>query len=649
MIRFAGLSPDERRLGATLADTLRHRGPDEAGLWSDGVATLGHRRLSIIDLQGGHQPAANEDGSIHVVFNGEIYNFRALADDLRRRGHALRSHCDTEVIAHLYEDFGDEFVHKLNGMFAIAIWDSRQRRLLLVRDRLGIKPLYWLDDGRRILFGSEIKAILASAGVSRRIDARAFCDYLTFGHVPAPRTIFENIRKLEPGCLAVCTAGGTRVHRWWDIPVPDRDLTVAPSDREAARWTEEFAALLEDAVRLRLVADVPLGAFLSGGVDSASVAAAMCRQSKDPVLTHTVGFDEHRHDERTPARLVAERLGTDHREVVVRSDAARAADALTRYFDEPFGDASAIPTYHLSRITRERVKVALAGDGADEMLGGYRRYGFDLAESAVRARCPAWLRHTLFGLAGDLYPKGDWLPRTLRAKRTLQNLAYDDVTAHLRSVSLAAGTLPDLLLRPETLEQLGDHDPFARSRDLYTGCPANDRLSRLLYLDMKTLLPDDMLTKVDRASMAVGLEVRAPLLDYRLVELAARMPAALKFAGRQGKVVLRRVVADWLGPDVARRPKKGFDVPVDEWFRGELRHLAHDALLSSDTLCDKWIDTRAISRLLQAHAGGMRNNGAILWALLSFELWARAYIGSPATHTHGCASANEASLVEAGV
>ena len=648
MVRFAGLAPEEREVGAMMAATLGHRGPDDAGLLADGVASLGHRRLSIIDPAGGHQPVSNEDGSIHVVFNGEIYNFPALADRLRGRGHTLASRCDTEVIAHLYEDHGESFVEQLNGMFAIAIWDARRRTLLLVRDRLGIKPLYWYDDGRRILFGSELKAILAAPGVARRIDPRALCDYLTFGHVPAPGTIFDGIRKLEPGFMAVCRTTGTRLRRWWDIPfgqTDDDENTIAEHERK--RWVEEFSALLEDAVRLRLIADVPVGAFLSGGVDSAAVAAAMCRQSGGAVLTHTVGFDEQDHDERAAARVVAGRLGTDHHEVMVRPDAAWAAAELSRYFDQPFADSSAIPTHYLSQVARERVKVALAGDGGDEMLAGYRRYRFDLAESAVRARCPAWLRHHALGLAGAIWPKGDWLPRPLRAKRTLQNLACDDATAHLRSVSLAAGTLPLLLLHPEVLDQTGGYDPFDCGRELHARCRSRDRLNRLLYLDMKTLLPDDMLTKVDRASMAVGLEVRVPLLDYRIVELTARMPTALKLAGRQNKIVLRHAVRNWLGPDVADRPKKGFDVPVDDWFRGPLRDLACDTLEGRDALYHQWVDPRGVRSLLRDHRIGLRNNGAILWALLSLELWAQAY-ASESIHTTGQIVRPHESLLEVG-
>lgn len=626
LVRFSGLRPDEARAGAVMAASLRHRGPDEMGACADGHASLGHARLSVIDPACGRQPMCNEDGTIQVVYNGEIYNHRQLAERLRGRGHLLRTRCDTEVIPHLYEDYGESFAEHLVGMFAIAIWDSPARRLVLVRDRLGVKPLYWHDDGRRVVFGSELKALLACGDIEHRLDAVALIDYLTFGHVPAPRTIFRAVRKLEPGCIAICTARGTSVRRWWDIPFGD--VESGPRDERAGRkWTDEFAALLEDAVSIRLMSDVPLGAFLSGGVDSSAVAAAMCRCSDDPVLTHTVAFDEPYCDERDQARAVARRLGTDHREVVVRSDACAAVERLARHFDEPFADSCAVPMLRLSEVARQRVTVALSGDGADEMLAGYRRYRFDLAEASIRAICPAWLRRCTAGAAGRLYPKADWLPRPLRARTTLRQLACDDVTAHLQSVSLAAGTLPDRLLRPEWLNKLRHYDPLARGRELAARCRSS-LLNRLLYVDMKTLLPDDILTKVDRTSMAVGLEVRTPLLDHRLVELAARLPAWLKLDGRRDKVILREVVARWLGPDPARRRKRGFDVPVDEWFRGPLRAMADEVLLSRDAACSQWLDTAAVRELIARHQQGLSANGHILWALLSLEMWARGFAPS---------------------
>ena len=621
LVRFEGLRPDERRCGARMAARLRHRGPDEVGCFSDAVASLGHARLSVIDPQAGHQPMSNEDGTIQVVFNGEIYNYRELAAWLRSRGHRLTTRCDTEVIAHLYEERGDEFVHDLNGMFAIALWDSRRRRLVLVRDRLGVKPLYWARDRHCVAFGSELKAILA-AGIGRReLDEQALKDYLTFGHVPAPGTIYRDIRKIEPGHMVVCTPAHTQVRAYWDIPCDD-DADDG-RERPAQAWIDEFAALLDDAVAMRLEADVPLGAFLSGGVDSTAIVAAMCRHASGPVLTHTVGFDETPHDERDKARRIAAQLGTDHREILVRPDAVETARRLASHFDEPFADPCAVPAYHLARAARERVTVVLGGDGADEMLAGYRRYRFDLAEAATRARMPEWLRRGTFGLAGRVYPKADWLPRPLRAKRTLQNLATDDATAHLRSVSLAAGELPGMLLSSDLATQLADYDPFARGREHFARCESPELLNRLCYLDMKTLLADEILTKVDRTSMAVGLEVRVPLLDYRLVELSARMPTALKLSNGVGKRVLRQTVERWVGSESATVAKHGFDVPTDEWFRGPLRSVLYDELLSPAARLRQWLEPAAVENLIRDHVSGSGNHGQTLWTVFMLEQWAQ--------------------------
>lgn len=604
-----------------MAQTLRHRGPDAIGAHHDRWATLGHTRLSIIDIEGGAQPLANEDGSIWVVFNGEIYNHAELREPLIARGHRLATRCDTEVIVHLYEEYGEDFVHRLNGMFAIALWDVRNRTLLLVRDRLGVKPLYWYDDGQRIAFGSELKALLALGDIPQRVDPCAIADYLTFGHVPAPRTIFEGVRKLEPGHLAICREDQVTCRRYWDIP-PASSAFTPQRNKQAV---EQFAALLDDAVRIRMIADVPLGAFLSGGLDSAAIVAGMTRQAGGgAVLTHTAGFNEHRFDERALARATAARLGTDHRELLVCMDAAGAATQLAWHFDEPFADSSAVPTYYLSQAARQRVTVALAGDGADELLGGYRRYRFTLGEEQWRARLPRTLCAAA-GVAGSLYPKADWLPRPLRARATLQNLARDPIAAHLHSTSLVGGTLPALLMHGDVQHALGHYDPYQARTQLARRYPSDDLLGRLLYLDTKTLLADDMLTKVDRTSMAVGLEVREPLLDYRLVELAARLPSAL----RTNKAVLRGTLCQWSHVPLADRRKKGFDIPIDAWFRGSLRDLSQDAMCSRDARIGQWIEPSAVRRLLAHHQRGWRNNGATLWALLSLELWART-IGTPA-------------------
>lgn len=633
LVRFSGLRPDERQCGVHMATRLRHRGPDELGSYTDRWASLGHARLSVIDVQAGRQPMSNEDGRIQVIFNGEIYNHRDLAEQLRGRGHQLNTRCDTEIIAHLYEDHGPQFVHKLIGMFAIALWDAGRHQLLLIRDRMGIKPLYWHADGDRIAFGSELKAVLAAGSVSAQVDTLALKDYLTFAHVPAPRTIYRNIYKLEPGHMLTCTGSGPHLQAYWDIPFSADHDRAAEAHAASTSWQARFADELDEVVASHLESDVPLGAFLSGGVDSAAVVAAMTRHASGPVLTHTVGFEEVDHDERTRARSLARHLSTDHHELMVRHDAAGLVDQLITHFDEPFADPCALPALHLARAARQRVTVALAGDGPDEMLAGYRRYRFDMAEAAARALAPAWFRRATFGMAGRFYPKADWLPRPLRAKRTLQNLADDDAGAHLRSVALAGGELPSRLLAGDLQHELADYDPFTRGRDLFSRCGSNKLLNRLLYLDMKTLLADEILTKVDRTSMAVGLEVRVPMLDHRLVELSARLPLSLKLADGQGKRVLRQTVERWIGGSFAQTPKHGFDVPTDAWFRGPLREAMCDCLLSRHAMCRTWLNMPSVNRMLGDHIRGRRHNGPALWALFMLERWAQTGNIEPASGT----------------
>ncbi len=619
LVRFDGLTPAERGVGARMARTLRHRGPDGLGAYEDACASLGHTRLSILDLDHGHQPMANEDGTVWVTFNGEIHNHLELAEELRAGGHVLRTRCDTEVLVHLYEDHGEAFVERLNGMFAAALWDVRRHRLVLIRDRLGIKPLYWHDDGRRIVFGSELKALLVPGDLSREVCPAALQDFLTFGHVQSPRTIYRGVRQLEPGELLCRTAGGACRRHYWDL-APGQPASEG-SAAEESRRIDRFGELLEDAVGLRMIADVPLGVFLSGGVDSAAVTAAMCRRADGPVLTRTVGFDETDHDERRAAADLAGRLGTDHREIVVRADAAGALEVLAGCFDEPFADPCAVPMYHLAAAARQSVTVALSGDGGDELLAGYRRYRFDLAESRLRRVLPGWLRSTAGGV-GRCWPSGGRLPRALRAGRTLENLARDDITAHLRSAAILGGILPEAVLRPEW-RRAGAADPWEKGRACFGRAAGATLLNRLLYVDIKTLMVDGILTKVDRASMAVGLEVRPPLLDHRLVELCAGMPDDLKLRRGRGKILLRRLLARWLGESVAARPKRGFDVPVDAWLRGPLRPMVGDLLLAADARCREWLEPRAVARLAGEHARGRRSYGLPLWALLNLELWAR--------------------------
>ena len=524
---------------------LHHRGPDDSGSFRDDLAALGHARLSIIDLASGHQPMCNEDESIWIVFNGEIYNFPELHESLVARGHRFRSRCDTEAILHLYEDHGERCVDHLRGMFAFAIWDQKRRRLFLARDRVGIKPLYYWHSGTRLVFGSEIKAILRAPGVPRRIDPEALQDYLTYLWVPAPKSMFEGILKLPAGHTAVFDEHGLRVRQYWDLhfPEPLRDGEEALCER--------FLAELEESVRIHLLSDVPLGAFLSGGLDSSAVVATMARLISGPVVTNSIGFEEEAFDELEYADAVARKFHTDHHRQVVRPDAVDLVGRLAWHYDEPFADSSAIPTYCVSRMARENVTVALSGDGGDENMAGYRKYKFHQRERPVRRLVPGPLRRLAFRPLGRLYPKADWLPRVLRAKSTLQNLGLDRRRGDLPQPGRPRPERASLaLIRPEVRAK--GYDPMTVIEDHYRRCDAADPLSRELYVDIKTYLVDDILTKVDRASMAVGLEVRVPLLDHKFMEFMAAIPSGLKLRRGQGKYLFKQAVR----PDPGGRDRR---------------------------------------------------------------------------------------------
>lgn len=620
IVNHLGLAHVERDSLPRLANLLRHRGPDEAGHYLDSHAALGHRRLSIIDLETGRQPLQNENGTIRAVVNGEIYNFHDLRDQLIGLGHTFRTASDSECVVHAYESFGERCVERLDGMFAIAVWDAPRRTLLLARDRLGEKPLYFYVDDRRILFASELKPILAAPGVPREMSVDALLDFLTYGFIPSPGTIFRDIRKLSPGEMLVWRDGRAVVKTYWDLH--HRGWT-AQTINEAA---SDVWHSLKRATRARLVADVPVGAFLSGGVDSGAVLGAMSQLSRKPVTALTCGFDERGFDEREAAGETARLLGADHRVEHVQPDAADVVDRLAWHFDEPFADASAIPLYYLSRHARRFVKVALSGDGGDEVLAGYRRYRFDCREEAIRARLPAGLRRLCGGLARR-YPQSARLPRPLRARRTLENLASDPATAHARSIA----TLPPhealRLVQPDLLGPAACHDPLERARLLYLRCDAPDHLSKCQYVDIKLGLGDGILTKVDRASMAHGLEVRAPMLDHHFVEAAWRIAPRLRWRGRQGKLPLRHAVARQLNQRLAERAKTGFEVPLDAWFRGPLRERFEDRLLSPGAQLHDWICPGAIRNLWKRHQGGHANGGAIAWRLLMLDAWAGEILG----------------------
>ena len=622
----AGRVADEALLRA-MTSVQAHRGPDGEAVVCRGPVGLGHRRLAIIDLNTGDQPMANEDGSIWIVFNGEIYNFHELRGELEARGARFRTVSDTEVILKAYEADGPACVERLRGMFAFAILDERRRRLLLARDRAGIKPLVYAWDGRRLLFGSEIKAILQDPRVDRDLDQEALGDYLTYHYVPAPRTIFREVRKLPPASTLLLPLDGGEpvISEYWQLRfAPDPHVTES-------EWIERLRTHLADAVRSHMVSDVPIGAFLSGGVDSSTVVALMAQASATPIRTFSIGFDEADFDELRFARQVATRYGTEHYELVVKPSALEVLPKLVWHFDEPFADSSAIPTYYVSKITREHVTVALSGDGGDENFAGYRRYARAVGLHERLDRGAAALLRPLFRAAASALPVGapgqayagllgagpiDRYRRLVAYQRreTLRRLLSDDLAALARSAASA-----------DTFAQL-----VARS-----GAP--DYITALQYIDVHTYLPGDILTKVDLTSMAVSLESRVPLLDHRLMEFVATIPSSLKLKNGTGKYLLKRAMATSLPVEILTRRKMGFGVPLAAWFRGELRDMTRDVLLSPAARQRGFFRIAEVETLLRTHDAGRRDCSARLWALVCFELWMRQWADRGPVSARGAA------------
>ena len=623
----------ERALIEQMTALLEHRGPDEGGTHLEPGLALGHRRLSIIDLTSGQQPLGNEDGSVLTVYNGEIYNHAELRAELAARGHQFRTCCDTEVIVHAWEEWGEGLVGRLRGMFALAVWDRRRGQLFLARDRLGIKPLYYaaLADGR-LLFASEVKSLLACPELPRDIDTAALEEYFAFGYVPDPRSIFTAVRKLSPGYTLTVARGQlpTAPQPYWDVAMAPGDPAHSPSFAEHA---EELATRLGEAVGIRMIADVPLGAFLSGGVDSSTVVALMSEASHQPVTACSIAFAEQSYDESEYARVVARHLGLHHHVDEVSSDRFELVDELARLFDEPFADPSALPTYEVSRMARRHVTVALSGDGGDELLAGYRRYRGYAREERLRDWLPDSLRRGLFGPLAQLYPKADWAPQWLRAKATLQALAADPVGGYLRSVAVVDDSIRARLFSAGMRRDLqGYHGVVVLRRQAdaqgWGGkgerLPAGmDPIAFVQYLDLKTWLPGDILTKVDRASMAHGLEVRVPLLDHQFVEWAARLPSAHKFNNREGKRILKHFAQTRVPPEVINRRKRGFDMPIADWLRGPLRGELRRAVLGERLADSGFFDPAVLQRLVDDHQGGRSNHARPLWALLMFEAFLR--------------------------
>jgi len=618
IFNFKSHEPVSPRLLKAMTDTLVHRGPDDEGFYISGPLGLGHRRLSIIDLEGGHQPITNEDESVWVVFNGEIYNFGDLHDGLVKKGHIFKTRSDTEVIVHLYEEEGEKCFERLRGMFAIAIWDGRNRKLVLARDRVGKKPLFYFYDGSSIAFASEMKAILQVPGVPREIDPQAVSDYFSFLYVPAPKSIFKHIRKVLPGHYLVASDNGIREVQYWDLSFAN---TIELTEEQ---WCGRLLDTYREAVRLRLISEVPLGAFLSGGVDSSSVVALMAGLVDHPVTTCSIGFDEKEFNELEYAGDIASQFRTDHHERMVRPDAVGIVEKLVWHYDEPFADSSAVPTYYVSQIARERVTVALAGDGGDENFAGYRRYYFDRRENMMRALLPAAIRAPLFGTLASLYPKADWAPRIFRGQATFENLACSPLEAYFRSVSALRPELKRQVLDQDLLRQLDGYDSLDVLRFYYDRADTADPLSRIQYVDIKTYLTDDILVKVDRASMAHSLEVRAPILDHKLMELAASMPSSLKLRGTNGKYIFKKALERVLPDSVLYRKKMGFAVPLARWFRHDLKELAHSVMFSRNV--SSLVNQASVRRVWQEHQSGLRDRSTELWTLLMFSLWEQQFM-----------------------
>ena len=616
ILNLDGRSVDSALL-RRMNDTLEHRGPDGSGLFVEGSIGLGHRRLSIIDLHTGDQPMATPEGDVQVVFNGEIYNFLQLKAELEQRGHVFRTRSDTETLLHGYREWGEHFVEHLRGMFAIALWDKRRRKLLLVRDRLGKKPLYYHFDGLRLVFGSEMKALLADASIPRDLDLQALDAYLSFGYVPSPLSIFQAIRKLPPAHLAVCEGERLEIRPYWDL-----DMTHPGESIDEARAVEELREVFDEAVRLRMISDVPLGAFLSGGVDSSAVVAAMAGMTDQPVRTAAIGFAEKRFNELEYARVVARRYHTDHSEFVVEADALGILDRLVWHFDEPFADSSAIPTWYVSQMARRKVTVALSGDGGDETFAGYvQRYAMNRFENTWRCRLPSVLRRGVLGPLAKAYPRVDSLPRPLRLKSFLTNLSLPVEQAYFRDMSFYfKPEAKARLLRPEVRAAmqrgaetvLGGH--FARN-----GNP--DVTSRVQYVDIKTYLPEDILVKVDRMSMAHSLEVRAPILDHKVMEYAARLPSQLKLRGHEGKYIFKKMNEARLPEEILYRKKQGFCVPLAAWLRGGLKDKAQEALFGREADLGEFFDMNYVQGLWKSHQGGREDNATSLWGLVMLGLW----------------------------
>jgi asparagine synthase (glutamine-hydrolysing) len=624
VLNFNGQAQVDREGLTAMTATLNKRGPDDMGYFCSGPVGLGHCRLSIIDLEMGHQPLSNEDGSIWIVYNGELYNYREIRANLEKAGHRFATASDTEVIVHAYEEYGADCLKAMNGMFAFALWDSNRQRLLLARDRIGIKPLYYAKLPHCLLFGSEVKALLAHPQFERRLDVTALNLYLSLEYVPTPHCIFTGVHKIPPGHFLVVEGSNTRLERYWDLRL-DKSEPVAA--RSVAECSAEVTQLLYDAVKMELIADVPVGVLLSGGIDSSAVAAMMTRASSQPVPSFCVAFDDPSFDESSHARLVARHLGTEHHEFPLSADTALAMlPEIVAGLDEPLGDSSIIPTYCLSRFTKEHVKVALGGDGGDELFGGYSTLQAHRLANYYQRLAPGWLRDLVEPWVLEKLPVSfDNLSFDFKLRRFLRDYRLSPVVRHHRWLGSFTPEEKALLLNPlagearqEVVDLVESHVHQART---------HDPLNQVLYCDLKLYLEGDILVKVDRASMANSLEVRVPLLNQLLVEYAAQLPHSFKLRGLTTKFLLRQALKGILPDSILTRAKKGFNAPVAKWFAGPLKPLLEDLLSPQRLKRQGLFQPDFVTNLIKEHQARYRDHRKLLWTLLAFQMWYQHWIG----------------------
>lgn len=610
----------DRAVLTRMNESQHHRGPDEGGLHVEPGLGLGHRRLAIIDLSTGQQPLYNEDKSVCVVFNGEIYNYQALIPELQALGHTFHTRSDTEVIVHAWESWGEKCVERFRGMFAFALWDRNREALFLARDRLAVKPLYYalLPDGT-FLFGSELKSLLAHGGLARDIDPLAVEEYFALGYVAEPRSIFKQARKLPPAHTLLLRRGKpvAEPKEYWDLHFT-LDNPIG-TDQACEQLTER----LNESIRLRMISEVPLGAFLSGGVDSSAVVATMAGLSNEPINTCSIAFADPAFDEAAFAKTVATRYNTKHHVEMVESDDFDLIDTLARLYDEPYADSSAIPTYRVCQLARKHVTVALSGDGGDEAFGGYRRYRQHLAEDRLRSALPRAIRQPIFRLLGRVYPKADWAPRIFRAKTTFEGMARSSVEAYFHSVSILRAPMRAQLFSNKFKNEIAGYSAQEVFKHHAEKVCTDDPLALIQYLDFKTYLVGDINTKVDRASMAHSLEVREPLMDHELVDWLASLPSSLKVRGQEGKFLLKKAMEPHLPQDILYRPKMGFAVPLARWFRGPLKKRVRQAVLGPRLMATGWFNHDYLEHLVDAHQSGTHDYSAPLWTLLMFEAFLR--------------------------